>query len=154
MKTLAALAATIGKRVTQLRRLDSRRPHRILIVDDDDLTRQYLRDVLSEAGYAPTVAVDGPDALFKWQDAGPFDVLVTDLMMPMMTGDELARRVRRMDPTMPVLYVTGYSEELFGGKHTLWEDEAFLEKPCSPASVVEAVAVLLKGHVPQKTVWA
>ena len=51
--------------------------------------------------------------------------------MPQMTGDELARRLRQDEPALKVLYLTGYSDQLFKEKITLWQDEAFLEKPCT-----------------------
>jgi CheY-like chemotaxis protein len=153
MKTLTMIAQRLGKHVAGLRGSDAHRPRRILVVDDDALTREYLREILTDAGYAPTVAIDGADALAKWEESGPFDALMTDLVMPIMTGDELARCVRRLEPQMPVLYVTGHSDHLFEAKRMLWQNEAFLEKPCSPGGVVEALALLLRANVPQKTVW-
>jgi CheY-like chemotaxis protein len=77
---------------------------------------------------------------------GPFDILVTDLMMPQMTGDELARRLRQNDPRMRVLYLTGFSDSLFKEKVTLWQDEAYLDKPCSVKGLLQAVSLLLFGH--------
>ena len=67
-------------------------------------------------------------------------------MMPQMTGDELARRLRALHPSLKVLYLTGFSDRLFKEKVTLWADEAFLDKPCSVKGLLEAVALLLFGH--------
>ena len=77
----------------------------------------------------------------------PFDLLLTDVNMPQMTGDELARRLRHDEPTLKVLYLTGYSDQLFKDKNTLWQDEAFLEKPCTIAGLLQAVALITVGHV-------
>ena len=60
-------------------------------------------------------------------------------MMPQMTGDELARRLRQQEPSLKVLYLTGFSDRLFKEKVTLWQDEAFLDKPCSVQGCIEAV---------------
>jgi Response regulator containing CheY-like receiver domain and AraC-type DNA-binding domain len=65
-------------------------------------------------------------------------MVVTDLMMPKMTGDELARRLRLASPGVKVLYLTGFSDRLFKEKVTLWADEAFLEKPCSVKGLLQA----------------
>src|SRR5262245_27313127 len=105
-----------------------KRPTRVLVVDDEEPVRRFVERVLSEAGYVTTVAGDGTEAVTIAQDQPPFDVLVTDLVMPQMSGDELARRLRLNEPSLKVLYLTGFSDRLFKEKATLWEDEAFLEK--------------------------
>jgi two-component system cell cycle sensor histidine kinase/response regulator CckA len=68
-------------------------------------------------------------------------------MMPEMTGDELARQLRQAEPKLKVLYLTGFSDHLFKEKVTLWEDEAFLDKPCSIQGLLEAVSLLARGSV-------
>lgn len=130
------------------------RPVRVLVVDDDGAVREFTERVLMEAGYVIASAPDGLSALRKCENSEPFDVLLTDFSMPSMDGAELAQRVRSAEPGVKVLYITGYSDALFTKKSTLWDDEAFLEKPCSPNSLLEAVSLLLHGHVSaQKTVW-
>ena len=122
-----------------------RMPVRVLIVDDEESVRKYVERVLREGGYDTTAAGDGNEALEIAKAQPPFGLLVTDLMMPHMNGDELARRLRVQDPGLKVLYLTGFSDRLFKDKVTLWEDEAFLEKPCSVKAVLEAVSLLLFG---------
>jgi FixJ family two-component response regulator len=70
---------------------------------------------------------------------------LTDVVMPEMTGAELARRLRHDDPLLKVLYLTGYTDRLFTEKGTLWEGESFLEKPCSAAALLQAVSVAVSG---------
>jgi len=118
-----------------------------LIVDDEEPVRLFVARVLREAGYHTAQAGDGVEALAVAAKLGTFELLVTDLMMPQMTGDELAGRLRRNEPKLKILYLTGYSDQLFKEKTTLWEDEAFLEKPCSMKSLTEAVSLLLFGRV-------
>jgi CheY-like chemotaxis protein len=118
---------------------------RVLVIDDEEPVRKYVHRVLCEAGYDTTAASDGPEALDIAAKQPPFKLVVTDLMMPKMNGDELARRLRQRDPSLKVLYLTGFSDRLFKDKVTLWEDEAFLEKPCSIKAVLEAVSLLLFG---------
>ena len=118
----------------------------ILIVDDEEGIRTFVHRVLSEAGYKISVASDGPQAIAIASTLDPLDLLVTDLMMPQMNGDELARRLRLLRPSLKVLYLTGFSDQLFKEKVTLWEDEAYLDKPCSPRGLLEAASLMLLGH--------
>ena len=118
-----------------------------LIVDDEEPVRKFVDRVLHEAGYQTATAGDGPEAIEVAARLGSFDILVTDVIMPLMTGDELARRLRQNEPRLRVLYLTGYSDRLFKEKITLWEDEAFLDKPCSVKGLTEAVSLLLFGRV-------
>ena len=123
------------------------RPMSVLIVDDEGSVRQFVDRALREAGYTTTVVSDGPEAIKVAATLDPLDILVTDLMMPQMTGDELARRLRQSRQDLKVLYLTGYSDRLFKEKTTLWADEAFLEKPCSVKGLRQAVSLLLFGRV-------
>ncbi len=76
----------------------------------------------------------------------PLDLLITDLRMPEMEGDELARQVRAMDPDLRVLYLTSHADRLFGVKPQLWAEEAYLDKPFTREGLREAVAQLLFGR--------
>lgn len=118
----------------------------VLIVDDEESIRKFVDRVLSGAGYRTTLAADGPEAIEIASKLDRLDVLVTDVMMPEMQGDELARRLRAASPSLKVLYLTGYSDRLFKDKITLWEDEAFLDKPCSVKGLLQAVSLLLFGR--------
>jgi CheY-like chemotaxis protein len=119
----------------------------ILIVDDEESIRRFVERVLHEAGYQTALAANGTEAIEIAGRLESFQLVITDVMMPGMTGDELARRLRRDYPKLKVLYLTGYSDQLFKEKITLWEDEAFLDKPCSVQSLNEAVSLLLRGTV-------
>jgi two-component system, cell cycle sensor histidine kinase and response regulator CckA len=120
---------------------------RILVVDDEEPIRRFVQRVLSDAGHRPTLAVDGDAALAIARAQGPFDLLLSDVNMPNMMGDELARRLRQDDPSLKVLYLTGFSDLLFKEKVTLWEDEAYLDKPCSVKGLLEAISLLAFGRV-------
>jgi len=120
-------------------------PQRILIVDDEEPVRRFVERVLRDAGYATTLAADGPEALAAADKMEQIDILVTDVMMPAMQGDELARRLRQSRRSLKVLYLTGYSDQLFKEKVTLWADEAYLDKPCSVKGLLQAVSLVLFG---------
>ena len=125
----------------------------ILIVDDEDSVRRFVERVLQDASYRTATASGGPEAIEAAARLGSFELLVTDVMMPQMSGDELARRLRLKEPDLKILYLTGFSDRLFKDKVTLWEDEAFLDKPCSVKGLQQAVSLLLFGRceTPQAT---
>lgn len=81
---------------------------RILLVDDDTRVREMLRDVITSFGYDVEVAADGRAGLAKFE-LHPVDVVLTDFMMPGMTGLELAAHVRVIRPTVPVILLTGFA---------------------------------------------
>jgi two-component system cell cycle sensor histidine kinase/response regulator CckA len=128
--------------------MDQPREHatRVLVVDDEQSIREFAERVLRDAGYEVVAAQNGLEALRIADSQGPFDLFVVDLMMPHMQGDELARQLRRADPDVKVLYLTGHSDRLFSDKGTLWENEAFVEKPVTIKGLLEAVSMILFGH--------
>lgn len=127
---------------------------RVLVVDDEEPVRRFVDRVLVDAGYATRTAADGAGALQIVNEGERFDLLVTDLMMPEMSGDELARRLRQIDASLKVLYLTGFSDKLFKEKVMLWEGEAFLEKPCTMKGLREAVSLLYFGKLEPPVVKA
>jgi two-component system cell cycle sensor histidine kinase/response regulator CckA len=118
----------------------------VLIVDDEEPVRRFVDRVLREAGYKTALASDGPNAIEVAKGMESLDILVTDVMMPQMTGDELARQLSQTEHRgLKVLYLTGFSDRLFKEKVTLWEDEAFLDKPCGVKGLLQAVSLLVFG---------
>jgi CheY-like chemotaxis protein len=118
---------------------------RVLVVDDEEPIRNFVSRVLRSAGFHTATASDGPEAL-QVAATESFNVLLTDLMMPHMNGDELARRLRANDRALKVLYFTGHSDRLFAERLLLWEDEAFLDKPCTTTGLLEAVSLIIGGR--------
>jgi two-component system cell cycle sensor histidine kinase/response regulator CckA len=123
------------------------RPTTVMVVDDEEPVRRFVSAALRCAEYDVTIGSDGPDALKLAETSQPFDMLVTDLLMPGMTGDELARQLRRQWPALKVLYLTGHADRLFAERLTLWEGEAFLDKPCTVKALLEAASLLLFERV-------
>jgi CheY-like chemotaxis protein len=122
-------------------------PTHVLVVDDEPPIREFAARVLENAGYRVTTAGDASEAIASVQEHGAPALLLSDLKMPEMDGDALAARLRRSTPDLKVLYLTGYPQTLFDHRGVLWEGEAFLEKPCSPAELRQAVSLLLFDHL-------
>jgi CheY-like chemotaxis protein len=87
--------------------LGSRNGIRILVAEDEPLAAMVVEEVLIELGYDVLLAADGEEAM-QLADCHRFDVLVTDLAMPRMTGWELIPRLRKQRPDLPVVVMTGF----------------------------------------------
>jgi CheY-like chemotaxis protein len=118
----------------------------ILVVDDEEPLLRYVNRVLTGAGYRTTLATSGPAAI-EAAARERFDLLVTDVSMPEMSGAQLVLRLRQDDPDLKVLYLTGCTDQLFEEKATLRHEEAFLEKPCSAIELLQAVELAITGRV-------
>jgi two-component system cell cycle sensor histidine kinase/response regulator CckA len=120
---------------------------RVLVVDDEESIRAFVERVLRGAGFDVSTAPDGRAALDLVASQPAFDLFLLDLIMPQMTGDEVGRRVRLIDPDAKVLYLTGAPDHLFEQRSVLLENEAFVEKPVSVNGLLEAVSLVLFGRV-------
>ncbi len=122
-------------------------PLPILVVDDEPIIRMVVRRMLEAAGYVVLEASDGTDALEKVGVETPLLLLVADVNMPGITGDELARRFRMRQPNLNCLFLTGCVDQLFDSRPVLWDGEAFLEKPFTDRGLREAVSLQVFGHL-------
>ncbi|WP_460119426.1 response regulator [Pseudomonas sp. H3_G09] len=85
----------------------------ILVVEDDDIVRMLIVDVLEELEFAVLEAEDGNKALEILRDAGkPIDLMMTDHGLPGMDGRELAEKARELRPALPILFASGYAETI------------------------------------------
>lgn len=120
---------------------------RILVVDDEEAVRRYADRMLRAAGYQPVLAANGFEALRLAASMGGVDALVTDLMMPEMNGDELARRLRQEMSELKVLYMSGFCDRIVDHEARLAGRDAFLEKPYSIKALEQAVSMLVYGDL-------
>jgi PAS domain S-box-containing protein len=119
----------------------------VLVVEDEPAVRELARRLLVEAGYDVLVASNGRDALEAFDArGGNVDLVLTDLIMPGMSGRELAHRLRARRPNVNVLYMSGYTAGLLGEQAFLDEGEDLVEKPFTRALLLRKVdAVLDRG---------
>lgn len=82
---------------------------RILLAEDDDVMREYLTRALERSGYGVESADRGTVALAMIEAGGQFDLLLTDIVMPEMDGIELAQKAALVDPSLRVMFITGFS---------------------------------------------
>ena len=112
------------------------RPLRILLVDDDLLVVAGATAMLEELGHEVSSATSGADALTLVGPHGHFDLMLTDYMMPGMSGAQLAAQVRALHPSLPILLASGFAE-LEGAVETAWPR---LPKPFSLGDLSAALA--------------
>ena len=116
----------------------------ILLAEDDAAVRAIARTTLERAGYYVLSASDGAAALaLANQHAEHIDLLLTDVIMPGMNGRELAERLTARRPGLPVLFVSGYTDNVLADLGIPSADHALLDKPFTPASLTAAVAAIL-----------
>ena len=119
----------------------------VLFVEDEDAVRAVVTTVLRRHGYEVLAAADGAQAVdLVRAHAGPIDLLVTDVVMPGMSGRELADRIRDVAPAIRVLYISGYTEDAIVRQGVLDANVAFLPKPFSPETLARTVADVLAGR--------
>jgi two-component system, cell cycle sensor histidine kinase and response regulator CckA len=116
----------------------------ILIVEDDDALREITAELLQEAGYRVVVAADGEAALRECAQSGaPPDLVVTDVVMPRMTGRALSEQLRALGPGLRVLFMSGYTDAAVLYQGLLEPGTAFLQKPFGPEALLRKVREVL-----------
>jgi CheY-like chemotaxis protein len=123
-----------------------RLPRTILLVEDDPVVRHVVRLLLELEGDTVLEAKDGEEALsLLAAHAGVLDLLLTDVMMPGLSGAEVCERVRADRPGLPTLFISGFYPEAVFPDQRLPKGSAFLAKPFMPEELIDAVDTLL-GH--------
>lgn len=123
-------------------------PLRTLVVDDEQLIREYVRNLLCSSGCLVTEAHDGDHALSLCHP-GSWDVVVLDLMMPHRGGVDTLRGLRAIDPAVPVLLVSGYSPQGTVEAALEMPGTAFLQKPFGLRQLLSAVRGLVAPSAAQ-----
>src|SRR5690606_38034977 len=117
----------------------------IVVVEDEERVRNFSVEALRELGYRVIHAADGREA-FRLLEAGqPVSLLFTDVVMPEMTGGELARRARLLQPGLKVLFTSGYTPDDASMAQHLSNGERVLPKPFGIAALATAVRAALDG---------
>ena len=119
----------------------------ILLVEDDESVRTLVSLLLKDCGYHVLEASGGQEAIALCEaDAPRIDLLLTDVLMPLMHGPDLADYIRALRPTLPVLYISGFVDEATLRRLTDGDPQpAFLKKPFSAAELKQTIRRLLGG---------
>jgi CheY-like chemotaxis protein len=124
----AAMAPTAGK---------------VLLVEDDELLRDLVTEILEGAGYSVRAEASPDEALLAVRSAGTIDLLLTDVVLPGMTGVELADRLRRTYPRLRVLFISGYTDAHLEARGQPESGFDLVRKPFSTSALTTKVAEIL-----------
>ncbi len=137
-----ALTVEAGAR----KRLTARGSETILLVEDDEMVRTLVRETLQRDGYKVIAAADPIEAQRAAEGyRGKIQLLITDVVMPRLSGKELARILLARRSAMKVLYMSGYTDSAIVNSGILQKEVAFLQKPFTPAALAAKVREVLEN---------
>jgi CheY-like chemotaxis protein len=116
---------------------------RVLLVEDEDMVRLLVTDMLELAGYEVEAADGGERAKRLFKGSADFDLLITDVVMPGISGRELAALFSERYPGAGVLFTSGYTDGAISKQGLLDDDVAYLQKPFSAAGLTRKMRVVL-----------
>jgi len=113
----------------------------VLVVEDESVLRELVREILTAYGYRILEAADGVEALKVWEERRQkVDLLLTDVSMPRgLSGRDLAEKLRQVDPRLPVIFSSGYSQEMIERSDDRVQGANYLCKPYLPAQLAQTV---------------
>ncbi len=119
----------------------------ILVVEDDPGVRTLIKNILETSGYGILEAENGQQALKTLQaHAREIDLVITDIIMPEMSGHELGKQIQSTYPGIKILYMSGYSEDLTQESELQLTDSNFIQKPFTPAELLKKINRLFKQN--------
>jgi PAS domain S-box-containing protein len=117
----------------------------VLLVEDEMGVRQLARQILKQYGYRVLVAADAKEAIrLTQQERGPIHLLLTDVIMPLMSGRELVEQLKQALPDLRVIYMSGYTDDVLAYRGDLGSDINFLQKPFAPEALTKIVREVLE----------
>jgi CheY-like chemotaxis protein len=118
----------------------------VLLVEDEEVVREMAREILEESGYRVLEAKHGREALLvAEQHRGPIHLMLSDVVMPQMSGRELAEQLTPLRQEMKVLYMSGYTDDAIVHHGVLDEGMAFIGKPFTPNALARKVRETLNA---------
>ena len=118
---------------------------KILVVDDSTTQREFLSEWLVGEGHEVFAASNGTQGLAKTFEVLP-DIIISDIVMPQMNGQELVERLIPLQPQMKVLFISGYSEDVFSTRSTLDPGILYVQKPFTPVELLGKVRHVLDSE--------
>lgn len=117
----------------------------VLLVENEDEVRVIVRQFIQQAGYTVLEAANGPEALrLCARHAGPIDLVLTDVIMPQMSGPALVRSLVSVRPSLKVLYMSGYPDEVLASQGVLETGALLLQKPFTGEALIQKVRMALE----------
>jgi two-component system, cell cycle sensor histidine kinase and response regulator CckA len=130
----------------EVKQLEEMKPHgeKIVIIDDEKEIREVVARMLEQEGFAVFIA-ENFDQVQKYYEKEKIDLLLTDVIMPEMNGDEIGERILEKYPQAKIIYMSGYTESTIMDFSLLDKNKIYLQKPFSRQSLVESVKEILRS---------
>ena len=130
--------------VSEVNAADFRGQETVLLVEDEEVVRNLSREILETYGYSVLVAANGRDGLSVGKEfQGPIDLVITDVIMPLMSGPEMAEGLRTSRPGTRVLFMSGFTDDAIVHHGVLDERVSFIQKPFSPEALASKAREVL-----------
>ena len=125
---------------------------KVLVVDDEERSVSIMKTVLERLGYNVTAMTSSIKALELFKE-NPYrhDLLLTDLIMPQLTGDKLVSEIIEIRPDMPVIITSGFTDTIVNDNFKQLSNKAFISKPFQPQELAKTVRQVLDRTVSHKT---
>ncbi len=123
----------------------------LLVVEDEDIVKKMITTTLTGLGYRVYDAQDGYEAISVCKKSEQIDMLITDVVMPGMSGIELADNLQSRYKDMKVLFISGYTDDAIGQHGVLDEEISFLQKPFTPQKLAKKIRIMFDSDNGQKT---
>jgi two-component system cell cycle sensor histidine kinase/response regulator CckA len=123
----------------------------ILLVEDDDMVRELTREILRRSGYTVLEARDVHEALRIGKQNEHIDLLLTDVVMPHASGQQLSERIVASKPDVKVLYMSGHSDAALHHRGMIDSDINFITKPFAPEALLKKIREIFDNDAPSKT---
>jgi two-component system cell cycle sensor histidine kinase/response regulator CckA len=136
--------ATAGRKPTPVEDL-ARHPKRVLFIDDEPAITEMASHILGQSGYKALFFIDGNEALeYFTQHPHDFDIIITDLKMPRISGSELASRCAALNPDVPIILTSGFSEKISLSNCRQWGVTTVITKPFSIGQLLSTLEDLTR----------
>jgi signal transduction histidine kinase/CheY-like chemotaxis protein len=122
---------------------DGGRGERVLLVEDEPLVRKLFEQLLTRAGYQVSSSLGSDSALELVKGSRPFNIIVTDVVMPGLSGPQLAARIEEACGITPTIFMSGYTEDPAMRASALKPHQRFMSKPFAPEELLTAIRALL-----------
>jgi CheY-like chemotaxis protein len=122
----------------------------ILVVEDEPAMMKVTARILRRHGYSVVEATTGPEAIALATESA-VRLLLTDSVMPQMSGRDLAERIRDLRPELPVVFMSGYDQGVIGAQRLINEGDALIQKPFTAQTLLEEVGRVLATASPDRT---
>jgi PAS domain S-box-containing protein len=118
----------------------------LLVAEDEEIVRMFMKKILERAGYKVIVADNGEDAVARFREHGDISLVLSDVVMPGKNGREVLNEVRKMNPGIKMVFISGYAADMMSRKGMIEEGAEFITKPFKKNDLLQKVRDVLDGE--------